>query len=66
MKSHEVSVVIATYKGAETLRYVLEGSKRQTFEDFEVVAVVKPSADEVRRLCGGHTTSNKNGGFTSR
>lgn len=50
MTSHEVSVVIATYKGAETLRYVLEGLKRQAFEDFEVVAVVKPSGDETLEL----------------
>lgn len=50
MTSHEVSVVISTYKGADTLSYVLTGLKRQTFEDFEVVAVVKPSGDETLEL----------------
>jgi glycosyltransferase involved in cell wall biosynthesis len=50
MTRHEVSVVIATYKGAETLKYVLEGLKRQTFDDFEVVAVVKPSGDKTEEL----------------
>jgi len=48
--SPEVSVVVATYKGANTLRYVLEGLRRQTFRDFEVVAVVKPSADKTLEL----------------
>jgi glycosyltransferase involved in cell wall biosynthesis len=45
MAKHEMSVVVATYKGASTLRYVLEGLKLQTFDDFEIVAVVKPSDD---------------------
>jgi len=50
MGGREVSVVIATYGGARTLKYVLDGLKQQTFEDFEVVAVVKPSADETLEL----------------
>lgn len=43
-------MVIATYKGAATLRYVLEGLRQQTFDDFEVVAVVKPSGDQTYEL----------------
>jgi len=50
MGGPEVSVVVATYKGASTLKYVLEGLKKQAFEDFEVVAVVKPSADQTKEL----------------
>lgn len=50
MGNREVSVVIATYRGAKTLKYVLEGLKQQTFSDFEVVAVVKPSADGTLEL----------------
>lgn len=45
-----MSVVIPTYNGAKTLKYVLEGLKQQTFKDFEVVAVVKPSADQTQEL----------------
>lgn len=50
MGKHKVSVVVATYKGATTLRYVLEGLRQQTFDDFEVVTVVKPSGDETFEL----------------
>jgi glycosyltransferase involved in cell wall biosynthesis len=50
MTGHEVSVVIATYNGADTLKYVLEGLRGQTFDDFEVVAVVKPSGDGTEEL----------------
>lgn len=50
MGGREVSVVIATYNGEKTLKYVLDGLKQQTFEDFEVVAVVKPSGDQTEEL----------------
>jgi glycosyltransferase involved in cell wall biosynthesis len=50
MGKHEVSVIIATYKGAATLKYVLDGLMRQTFDDFEVVVVVKPSGDKTFEL----------------
>jgi len=35
-----VSVIIPTYKRAYTLKYVLEGLKKQTYKAFEVIAVV--------------------------
>lgn len=41
-----VSVLIPTYRRAYTLKYVLEGLKRQTYRNFEVIVVFKPSGDE--------------------
>lgn len=41
----EVSVVIPTYKRAHLIGYVFEGLRRQTYKDFEVVVVLKPSGD---------------------
>ncbi len=52
MKSVEptVSVVIPTYKRADLLPYVLEALKIQTFKDFDVVVVVKPSGDGTEQI----------------
>lgn len=44
------SVLIPTYNRAETIRYVLEGLKKQTFKDFEVLIVLKPSGDETQKV----------------
>lgn len=40
-----LSVVIPTYKRAKILSYVLSALKDQTYKDFEVVIVIKPSGD---------------------
>lgn len=40
-----VSVVIPTYKRAYLLKYVFEALTKQTYKDFEVVVIVKPSGD---------------------
>lgn len=41
-----ISVLIPTFKRASLLSYVLEGLKKQTFKDFEVVIVLKPSDND--------------------
>jgi glycosyltransferase involved in cell wall biosynthesis len=41
----EVSVLIPTYKRAHLISYVFEGLRKQTYRDFEVVVVLKPSGD---------------------
>ena len=45
-----VSIIIPTYKRASTLKYVLEGLKEQTYKNFELIIVFKPSGDETQRL----------------
>ena len=45
-----VSVLIPTYKRAYTLKYLLEGLKRQTYTNFEVIVVFKPSGDETEDI----------------
>lgn len=45
-----MSVVIPTYKRADLLPYVLAALKRQTFKDFDVVVVVKPSGDGTEQI----------------
>jgi glycosyltransferase involved in cell wall biosynthesis len=39
------SILIPTYKRAHLLGYVLEGLRKQTFRDFDVVVVLKPTGD---------------------
>jgi len=50
-----VSVIIPTYKGAHFLPQVLKSLKAQSFKDFEVIIIVKPSGDETegiaRKIC---------------
>lgn len=49
------SVVIPTYKGAKFIPSLLRSLRDQSFEDFEVVIVVKPSGDGteniVKKMC---------------
>lgn len=42
----EVSVLIPTYKRGRLIKFVLEALTCQTFKDFEVLIVLKPSGDE--------------------
>lgn len=50
----QVSVVIATYKGAKTLSFVLDALEQQTYKNFETVVVIKPSADGTEELLRKH------------
>ncbi|MDR0372312.1 MAG: glycosyltransferase [Nitrososphaerota archaeon] len=45
-----VTVVIPTHKRADILPYLLTALNRQTYKDFDVVFVVKPSGDETEAL----------------
>ena len=40
-----VTVVIPTYKRADILPHLLSALKRQTYQNFDLVVVVKPSED---------------------
>jgi glycosyltransferase involved in cell wall biosynthesis len=42
---YQVTVVIPTYKRADILPYLLNALKRQTYQNFDLVVVVKPSGD---------------------
>jgi glycosyltransferase involved in cell wall biosynthesis len=45
-----VTVVIPTYKRAEILPHLLSALKRQTYRNFDVVIVVKPSGDGTEEI----------------
>lgn len=45
MKKPIVSVLIPTYKRAHLIGYALEGLRKQTYRNFEVIIVLKPSGD---------------------
>ena len=45
-----VTVLIITYRRPHTLRLVLEGLKRQSYRDFELVVVIKEPCDEANKL----------------
>jgi glycosyltransferase involved in cell wall biosynthesis len=49
-KAMHVSVVIPTYKRVDLLPLVLDALKKQTFKDFDVVVVVKPSGDGTEQM----------------
>ncbi len=48
--SPSVSVVIPTYKRADILPHLLNALKRQSYHNFDVVVVVKPSGDGTEEL----------------
>jgi len=45
-----VSVAVSTYKRAQTIRCMLDGLKRQTYKNFELVIVLKPSGDGTEKI----------------
>jgi len=49
-EKHTVTVVIPTYKRANILSYVLSALTHQTYKDFDVVVVVKPSGDGTEEM----------------
>lgn len=48
------SVIIPTFKRPYLLDCVLEGLEKQTYKDFEVTVVVKPSGDETEEIIDKH------------
>lgn len=53
----KVSVVIPTFKRAHLIHHVFEGLKKQTYKDFEVVIVLKPSGDGTEDVIKRYTDS---------
>ena len=49
MEKPFVSILIPTYKRAHLLDYVLNGLTNQTYKNFEVLLVLKPSGDETEK-----------------
>lgn len=51
----QVSIIIPTYRGAQFIPYALTSLGKQSFKDFEVIIVVKPSGDgtesKVQEIC---------------
>jgi glycosyltransferase involved in cell wall biosynthesis len=47
---HDVTVLIPTYKRAHLLRYALKALEKQTYKDFEVLVVYKPSGDGTEQV----------------
>jgi glycosyltransferase involved in cell wall biosynthesis len=45
-----VSVAVSTYKRGKLIKYLLEGLTRQTYKNFELVVVLKPSGDETEKI----------------
>jgi len=46
----KLSVLLPTYKRAYLLSYVLDGLRKQTYKDFDVVIVLKPSGDGTEKV----------------
>jgi glycosyltransferase involved in cell wall biosynthesis len=45
-----VSVAVSTYNRGQVIKYMLDGLKRQTYKNFEVVIVLKPSGDGTEKI----------------
>ena len=45
-----ISILIPTYKRGHLLSYVLKGLRNQTYKDFEVIIVLKPSGDNTEQI----------------
>ena len=45
-----VSVAVSTYKRGKVIKYMLDGLTRQTYKNFELVIVLKPSGDETKNI----------------
>lgn len=57
--SCRVTVVIPTYKRADILPHLLSALKRQTYPNFDLVVVVKPSGDGTEELLRQESTALK-------
>ena len=57
--NYNVTVVIPTYKRADILPYLLSALKRQTYQNFDLVVVVKPSGDGTEELLKQESTPLK-------
>jgi len=55
----EVSVLIPTYRRGHLIRYVLEALEKQTYENFEVIIILKPSGDRTKEIIKKYTKQLK-------
>ena len=58
-QNYRVTVVIPTYKRADILPHLLSALKRQTYQNFDLVVVVKPSGDGTEELLRQESTALK-------
>ena len=56
-KNYDVTVVIPTYKRADILPNLLSALKHQTYQNFDLVVVVKPSGDGTEELLKQESTA---------
>ena len=59
MEKPFVTILIPTYKRAHLLDYVLNGLTNQTFCNFEVLVVFKPSGDETEQIVNSYANKLK-------
>ena len=59
IENYQVTVVIPTYKRADILPNLLSALKQQTYQNFDLVVVVKPSGDGSEELLKQESTSLK-------
>jgi glycosyltransferase involved in cell wall biosynthesis len=45
-----VTIIIPTFKRGHLLKYPLEGLKKQTYQNFEVIIIHKPSGDDTEKI----------------
>jgi glycosyltransferase involved in cell wall biosynthesis len=55
MENLFVTILIPTYKRAHLLDYVLEALTRQTYKNFEVLVVLKPSGDSTEKIVNAYS-----------
>jgi glycosyltransferase involved in cell wall biosynthesis len=51
-----VSVAVSTYKRGKVIKYMLDGLTRQTYKNFELVIVLKPSGDGTEKILKKYST----------
>lgn len=51
-----VSVAVSTYKRAHIIEHMLDGLTRQTYKNFELVVVLKPSGDGTEKILKQYST----------
>jgi len=56
---YNVTVVIPTYKRADMLPYMIAALKRQTFKNFDLIVVIKPSGDGTEEFLKQESSSLK-------
>lgn len=53
-RTPKISVVVASYNGARTLKLCLDSLRRQNYPDYEIILVDDGSADETQKIAGAY------------